>query len=146
MGKGNLPGQGDGIDRARAWLQGIALGALALAALVVAFVVGTNYSDEPAPGDAVVNEKKTTEELPKPVSEKGRELFVASCGSCHVLSEAGTTGAVGPDLDSLAPDAALVDTAIADGGAGTGAMPPGLLQGKDAKDVAEYVANVTGGG
>lgn len=146
MANRNLPGQGDGIDRARAWLQGIALGALALVALVVAFVVGTNYSDEPTPGDTVVNEKKTTEKLPKPVSEAGRDLFVASCGSCHALSEAGTTGGVGPDLDSLAPGAALVETAIADGGAGTGAMPPGLLKGKDAKDVSEYVANVTGGG
>ncbi len=144
MADGNRSGKGDGIDRARAWLQGISLGALALAALVIAFVVGTNYSDEPTPGDAVTNAKQTTQELPKPVSDKGRELFTASCGSCHALSEAGTTGGVGPDLDSLAPDAALVETAIADGGAGTGAMPPGLLKGKDAKDVSEYVANVAG--
>lgn len=144
MAEGNRSGQGDGIDRARAWLQGIALGALALAALVIAFVVGTNYSDEPTPGDAVVNEKKTTEELPKPVSEEGRQLFVSTCGSCHTLSEAGTSGAAGPDLDTLAPDADLVETAIADGGTGTGAMPPHLLKGKDAKDVAEYVANVAG--
>lgn len=138
-------GKGDGIDRARAWLQGIALGALGLAALVVAFVIGTNYSDEPTPGDAVVNAKKTTAALPKPVSAKGRELFVANCGSCHTLSEAGTSGAVGPDLDSLAPDQALVSSAIANGGAGTGTMPPGLLKGADAKDVSEYVANVAGG-
>jgi len=138
-------GKGDGIDRARAWLQGIALGAIGLAALVVAFVIGTNYSDEPTPGDAVVNAKKTTDTLPKPVSAKGRELFVANCGSCHTLSEAGTSGAVGPDLDSLAPDQALVSSAIANGGAGTGAMPPGLLKGADAKDVSEYVANVAGG-
>lgn len=144
MADRNRSSQGDGIDRARAWLQGIALGALALAALVIAFVVGTNYSDEPTPGDAVVNEKKTSEELPKPVSAEGRELFVSTCGSCHTLSEAGTSGAAGPDLDTLAPDAALVETAIADGGAGTGAMPPGLLKGKDAKDVSEYVANVAG--
>ncbi|MCO5316578.1 MAG: cytochrome c [Solirubrobacterales bacterium] len=144
MGNRNVPGQGDGIDRARAWLQGIALGALGLAALVIAFVIGTNYSDEPTPGDAVVNEKKTSEELPKPVSEKGRELFVATCGSCHVLSEAETTGAVGPDLDTLAPDAALVESAIANGGSGTGAMPPHLLKGKDAAEVSEYVSAVAG--
>lgn len=140
----NTPGQGDGIDRARAWLQGVALGAVALAALVIAFVIGTNYSDEPTPGDAVANEKQATQELPKPVSEKGRELFAANCGSCHVLKEAGTTGVGGPDLDTLAPDAALVENAIVKGGAGSGVMPSGLLQGKDAQEVAEYVANVAG--
>lgn len=144
MANSNLPGEGDNIDRARAWLQGIALGALALAALVVAFVVGTNYSDEPTPADAVVKQKETTKELPKPVSAKGRDLFVADCGSCHTLSEAGTSGAVGPDLDTLAPSQELVETAIKDGGAGTGAMPANLITGKDATDVAEYVANAAG--
>ncbi len=28
----------------------------------------------------------------------------AACGSCHMLKAAGTTGAVGPDLDAIAPD------------------------------------------
>jgi cytochrome c oxidase subunit 2 len=28
----------------------------------------------------------------------GRETFVANCGSCHTLADAGTTGAAGPDL------------------------------------------------
>lgn len=144
MADRNHPGQGDRIDRARAWLQGVAIGAIALAALVIAFVIGTNYSDEPTPGDAVVSEKQTTEELPKPVSEEGRELFVASCGACHALAEADTAGTAGPDLDTLDPDAALVEEAIAQGGAGTGAMPVGLLTGKDAQEVSEYVANVAG--
>lgn len=144
MGNSNLSGNGDGIDRARAWFQGIALGALGIAALVIAFVIGTNYSKEPTPGDAVVNAKKTTGTLPKPVSAKGRELFVADCGSCHTLSEAGTSGAVGPDLDSLAPDKALVESAITNGGAGTGTMPPNIVKGKDATDVADYVSSVAG--
>jgi len=30
---------------------------------------------------------------------RGKELFVKSCGSCHTLRDATTTGAVGPDLD-----------------------------------------------
>ena len=29
----------------------------------------------------------------------GRPLFVQRCGQCHVLSEAGTRGTIGPDLD-----------------------------------------------
>jgi mono/diheme cytochrome c family protein len=33
----------------------------------------------------------------------GRQIFIAAgCGSCHVFSEAGTNGTVGPSLDDLA--------------------------------------------
>jgi cytochrome c6 len=31
--------------------------------------------------------------------QAGKELFVAHCGSCHVLADAGTRGQVGPNLD-----------------------------------------------
>jgi mono/diheme cytochrome c family protein len=30
---------------------------------------------------------------------RGRELFIESCGGCHQLADAGTTGTVGPNLD-----------------------------------------------
>ena len=29
----------------------------------------------------------------------GKELFIAKCGSCHQLADAGTTGTIGPNLD-----------------------------------------------
>ena len=29
----------------------------------------------------------------------GKELFIAKCGSCHTLADAGTTGTIGPNLD-----------------------------------------------
>ena len=29
----------------------------------------------------------------------GKELFVAKCGSCHTLADAGTKGQIGPNLD-----------------------------------------------
>ena len=29
----------------------------------------------------------------------GKELFIAKCGSCHMLADAGTTGQIGPNLD-----------------------------------------------
>jgi mono/diheme cytochrome c family protein len=72
----------------------------------------------------------------------GKTAFVATCGGCHTLKDAGTTGKVGPDLDSLAPlTAARVANQIAHGGA---VMPAKLLTGKDAANVAAYVASVAG--
>ena len=42
----------------------------------------------------------------------GKAAFTATCGGCHTLKDAGTTGNVGPDLDSLAPlTAETVDAA-----------------------------------
>jgi len=73
-----------------------------------------------------------------------KEAFASSCGSCHALEAAATTGRVGPDLDKLRPDSARVLTAIEKGGAGSGTMPPALLQGDDAKLVADYVAKSAG--
>jgi cytochrome c553 len=67
--------------------------------------------------------------------------FASTCGGCHTLADAGTKGTVGPNLDGLKPDEATVEHQIANGG---GAMPPKLLTGQDAKDVAAYVAAVAG--
>ncbi len=132
------------VDRGRAWLMGIGLGALAIAALVIAFTIGTNYSDDPVP--VAVPAGETGAEAPAELSEQGRELFVTGCGACHKLSDADSTGTAGPDLDNLAPDQELVRQAIAQGGTGSGMMPPGLLTGADAELVSEYVANAAGGG
>lgn len=79
-----------------------------------------------------------------PTAAPGKAIFASTCGSCHTLKAAGTSGAVGPNLDQLKPDPARVAAAIARGGTGSGAMPPGLLSGADAKQVADYVASVAG--
>jgi mono/diheme cytochrome c family protein len=72
----------------------------------------------------------------------GKEAFSQTCGGCHTLKDAGTAGNVGPNLDSLAPlTAERVATQIANGG---GPMPAKLLTGKDAANVAAYVASVAG--
>jgi mono/diheme cytochrome c family protein len=79
----------------------------------------------------------------------GKALFVERCGSCHVLGRAGTAGPTGPDLD------AAFRTALADGmdretvegivhdqilnPRKNSAMPPALVKGDDARDVAAYV-------
>ncbi len=58
------------------------------------------------------------------------------------LKDAGTSGNVGPDLDSLAPlSEETVAKQIENGG---GAMPAKLLTGQDAANVAAYVASVAG--
>jgi cytochrome c oxidase subunit 2 len=36
-------------------------------------------------------------------SAAGKTLFTQQCGSCHTLADAGTKGAVGPDLDKVLP-------------------------------------------
>lgn len=74
---------------------------------------------------------------PRPADEQ----FASSCGSCHTLADAGTSGSFGPDLDELMPDEALVLSAIAEG---PGGMPAGLLEGAAADEMAAYVAGAAG--
>jgi mono/diheme cytochrome c family protein len=75
----------------------------------------------------------------------GKTVFTTNCGSCHTLSEAGTSGNVGPNLDELKPEKALVEKQVTNGGGG---MPPfgGVLSPEEIEDVAEYVSTVAGTG
>ncbi len=83
-----------------------------------------------------------------PAEQHGRELFVEHCGSCHAFAAAGTIGQIGPNLEDIAVNAADVRRAIRIGGgphshgAGgrTGNMPRNLVRGKDAREVAAFVA------
>ena len=77
-------------------------------------------------------------------SAEGKQIFTQSCGTCHTLSDAGTSGTVGPNLDELKPDQPRVETAIENGGAGTGAMPANIVTGEEAEAVATYVSSVAG--
>jgi mono/diheme cytochrome c family protein len=70
----------------------------------------------------------------------GKTLFVHSCGSCHTLADAGTSGIAGPNLDDHPWREVTVQETIA---SGPGLMPEGLVQGGDASAVAAYVAAVT---
>jgi cytochrome c6 len=73
----------------------------------------------------------------------GKVVFETNCGSCHTLSDAGTTGAVGPNLDEAQPAEALVVERVTNG---MGAMPPfeGVLTEQQIADVAAYVSAVAG--
>ena len=87
----------------------------------------------------------------------GKQAFVQKCGSCHVLGRAGTKGVSGPNLDeafaqSLADGLGrdgirgVVGKQIAypsmAGVKGAGLMPANLAEGKQADDIADYVAAV----
>jgi mono/diheme cytochrome c family protein len=77
--------------------------------------------------------------------KKGRELFARSCAQCHTLKAANAVGVVGPSLDALRPPAKLVVDAIEKGRArGQGNMPALLFEGRDADQVADFVAATAG--
>jgi mono/diheme cytochrome c family protein len=74
----------------------------------------------------------------------GREIFLANCGTCHVLADAGTNGTVGPNLDQSRPSRDLAVDRVTNG---MGAMPSfeGTLSPEQIQAVAEYVAQSAGG-
>ena len=75
----------------------------------------------------------------------GKDIFVANCGSCHTLADAGTSGNVGPNLDQLKPAESIVQHQVTNGG---GAMPAfkGQLTPAQITAVAKYVSSVAGKG
>lgn len=138
--------EGRALRTAQAWVFGLGAGALVLVLLVFAFMIGYNRGQDEAEGgaeQAMERPQAEEEQAPAP-GGPGEDLFVEQCGSCHVLAAAGTSGTIGPDLDGLSPDEQQVLAAIENGGTGSGAMPAGLLEGKDAQAVAEYVATAAG--
>lgn len=77
--------------------------------------------------------------------KNGRQLFGQHCKNCHSLAAAGAVARVGPNLDQLSPPRVLVLDAIDKGRArGNGQMAPELLEGKEAEDVASFVAKAVG--
>lgn len=87
----------------------------------------------------------------------GRELFGQHCAVCHTLAADNAVGKTGPNLDTLRPPEAIVLHTLANGclqkpvvqGSGTtclgyGNMPANIVQGRQAQDVAAFVARVAG--
>jgi mono/diheme cytochrome c family protein len=73
----------------------------------------------------------------------GKSIFTTSCGSCHTLADAATTGTVGPNLDESKPAKALVVDRVTNG---MGAMPAfkDSLDPAQIEAVSEYVAGAAG--
>ena len=77
-------------------------------------------------------------------SADGREVWKeAQCGSCHVLSDAGSTGAVGANLDQVRPVEENVYRMVT---FGRGQMPSfeDQLSEDERRAVAKYVSEVAG--
>jgi mono/diheme cytochrome c family protein len=87
----------------------------------------------------------------------GRELFGEHCAVCHTLSADNAVGKTGPNLDMLKPPESLVLHTIYNGCLqavigkdynqiclGYGTMPADIVEGRQAQDVAAFVAKVAG--
>ena len=94
--------------------------------------------DEPEPG-----EPPPTEAAGDPAAGKEVFLGAAGCASCHTLSDAGATGAIGPNLDASKPSSELVVERVTNG---LGGMPSfsETLSEEQIQDVAAYVSSVAG--
>jgi cytochrome c oxidase subunit I len=98
----------------------------------------------PVTAVAIKRSNHPTKQAPAGGAASGVALFSQTCGACHTLAAAGTSGTVGPNLDQLKPTEATVLRAIQIGGTGDGRMPPNLYSGAQAQAVANYVASTAG--
>jgi cytochrome c6 len=134
---------------------------LALGAVVVAGCGGggssssaeaTTAEEAPAESEGGASEEEAMSESEARSGEgslaaEGEKVFTSTCGSCHTLKAAGTSGEVGPNLDELEPDLATVEHQVVNGGGGMPAFgKEGALNAKEIKAVATYVSSVAGQG
>jgi len=95
---------------------------------------------------ATTDTTDTTEAAGDPVA--GKEIFLTvaqpSCSGCHTLSDAGSSGSIGPNLDAASPSYDKVVERVTDG---QGVMPSfaGSLSEQQIQDVAAYVSSVAKG-
>ena len=119
------------VDRVFAWVTWL-LAAFAVAVLLIGpHLIG---AEKPPP----------TPQQVEATAASGQEVFTSTCGGCHTLADAGTTGATGPNLDEAAPDAATVKAYVRGGGGGMPAFGDELSN-AEIDAVAAYVASVAGG-
>jgi mono/diheme cytochrome c family protein len=88
--------------------------------------------------------------------QRGAQLFSERCSGCHTLSVAGTQGTTnnvrerertdGPNFNTRRESANNVLYAIRNGGFSGAIMPENIVVGKDANDVAAFLAKYAGGG
>jgi mono/diheme cytochrome c family protein len=107
-------------------------------AVPIAVAVANGHKGRQGPGGITLSNDQAT----------GRALFAHSCATCHTLAAAAAVGHVGPDLDldsAVVSNPGFVLNAIELGRArGNGDMPAAIYSGRQARDVAEFVAAVAG--
>ena len=81
----------------------------------------------------------------------GAQLFATHCAGCHTLSAAGAQGTgnrglrtQGPNLDQRTESVADALFAIRNGGFSGAIMPQNIVVGKEAEEVARFVAKYAG--
>jgi mono/diheme cytochrome c family protein len=130
---------------------------LALVALLLAFgLLAAGCGSEGTVGATPETVEGTVPETARPSANlpalelegdatAGKAIFAsAGCGSCHTLSDAGSSGAVGPNLDDAQPSYELTVTRVTEGRA----PMPGFkdsLTAQQIADVSQYVVTATGG-
>jgi cytochrome c6 len=124
--------------------------ALAIGLGVIGFFLGRDTAPKKASSAATptvtsptTTAATTTAAATTSAAEAGKAIFVQNCGSCHTLKNAGTSGAVGPNLDTKKPPLARVVRQVTNGGK---IMPPfkGSLTPAQIQQVAAYVSSVAG--
>jgi cytochrome c oxidase subunit 2 len=92
---------------------------------------------------------------PEEQAADGKTIFVQSCGSCHTLADAGTTGNLGPNLDEVLPgqseqdvyDSIVSPDAVITPGYEAGVMPVTfgeLLSDEQLEALVTYLLDVAG--
>lgn len=76
-------------------------------------------------------------------STDGKSIFSSKCGSCHTLSEAETSGSVGPNLDGSKPSKELVLDRVTNGKGGMPSFKDSLDEAQ-IQAVADYVSSNAG--
>lgn len=110
---------------------------LGLGVAVPAWVIASVENNDDIPSAQISNLTKD--------EQHGQDLFARRCGLCHTLKAANSVARVGPNLDELAPNEQFVLDAIEKGRSrGNGQMPAQIYTGKDAEDVAKFVAKSVG--
>jgi cytochrome c6 len=113
--------------------------------LVVAVPACGGEEDETAEPETVEGTPpETSEASGEGDAENGKAIFAsAGCGGCHTLSDAGSNGSVGPNLDDAQPDESTVAEKVKSGGGGMPSFSDRLSE-QEIADVAAYVSSVAG--
>lgn len=97
--------------------------------------------------DETETETETTDTTPAVEGDPaaGKQVFLgaSSCGGCHTLADAGTSGTVGPNLDDAQPSFEQASEIITNGQGGMPSFSSSLSE-QQIADVAAYVSSVAG--